>query len=185
MEYKEIIDKIKPELEKVVSFLERELSKIRSGTASISLVEDILVDCFGEKLPLKQLAAITLQGPRQILIQPWDRSYLESIGKAISQSNIGISPISDKDVIRINIPPLTGEFRDNLFKIVSEKQEDARKTVRRWREEIWREVQANFKEGNIREDDKFRAKGDLQKIIDDYNEKIEQLGERKKEEINR
>lgn len=183
MEYKETIDKIKPELDKVITFLERELAKIRSGRASISLVEDIMVDCFGQKTPLKQLGAITLQGPRQILIQPWDKSYLESIEKAIFQSKIGISPVIDKEVIRINLPPLSEEFRKDLLRVLSEKQEEARKTVRRWREEAWGEIQEGFKEGEVREDDKFRAKDELQDLVDKYNEKIEELGERKKKEV--
>ena len=99
--YKEIIQKIKPELEKVVSFLEKELAKIRTGRASPSLVEDIIVDCFGKKFPLKQLAAVSSPEPRQLVIQPWDKSYIESIEKALSDSTLGTAPIVDKDLIRI------------------------------------------------------------------------------------
>ncbi len=183
MEYKEIIDKIKPELEKVISFLERELAKIRTDRVSPSLVEDTVVDCFGQKFPLKQLAAISSPQPRQIVIQPWDRSYIESIEKALSRSSLGVSPIVDKDLIRITLPPLSEEYRKNLLKILSEKQEDARRTIRRWREEVWDDVQEKFKEKEIREDDKFRAKDGLQKLIDEYHEKIEKIGERKKKEI--
>lgn len=183
MEYKEIIEKIRPELEKVIRFLEGELAKIRTGRASPALVEDIKVDCFGQKLPLKQLAAISCPEPKQILIQPWDKSYIEGIEKALSQSSIGASPIVDKEVIRINLPALTEEFRKNLLRVIAEKQEEVRKTIRRWREEAWKEIQEGFKEGKIREDDKFRAKDELQELIDEYNKKIEDLGEKKKREI--
>ena len=183
MEYKEIINKIKSELDKVIGFLDRELAKIRTGRASISLVEDIIADCFGKTFPLKQLGAITLSGPRQILIQPWDKSYLESIEKAIRQAGGGLNPIVDKDAIRINLSPLSEEFRKDLLRVLSEKQEEVRKTIRRWREEAWGEIQRKFKEGEIREDDKFRAKDELQDLIDEYNQKIEELGERKKKEI--
>ena len=183
MEYKEIIEKIRPELEKVIRFLEGEVAKIRTGRASPALVEDIQVDCFGQKLPLKQLAAISCPEPKQILIQPWDKSYIEGIEKALSQSSIGASPIVDKEVIRINLPALTEEFRKNLLRVIAEKQEEVRKTIRRWREEAWKEIQEGFKEGKIREDDKFRAKDELQELIDEYNKKIEDLGEKKKREI--
>jgi ribosome recycling factor len=183
--YKEIIDKIKPELDKTVSFLEREMIKLRTGRASSSLVENIVVDCFGKKFPLKQLAAISLSGPRQILIQPWDKSYVESIEKAILQSGLGlgISPVVDKDVIRISLPLLSEEYRKDLLRVLSEKQEEARKTIRRWREQAWDEIQERFKEGEIREDDKFRAKDELQDLVNEYNKKIEEIGERKKKEI--
>jgi len=181
--YKEIIDKIRPEFDKAINFLERELMKLRTGRASPSLVENIIVDCFGEKFSLKQLAAISLPGSRQILVQPWDKSYIESIEKAILQSGIGMSPVVDKDVIRISLPLLSEEYRKDLLRVLSVKQEEARKTIRRWREEAWREIQERFGAGEIREDDKFRAKDELQDLIDEYNKKIGEIGERKKKEI--
>jgi len=181
--YQETINKVKPEMEKVVIFLEREVSKLRTGRASPSLVEDIVVECFGEKFPLKQLAAISSPEPRQVAIQPWDKSYVEPIQKAISQVGMGLSPVVDKDIIRIFLPTLSEEYRKNLMRLLSEKQEEARKTIRHWREEAWKEVQEKFKEKEIREDDKFRAKEELQKIVDDYHKKIEDLGKRKEKEL--
>jgi len=183
MEYEEIIEKIKPEIEKVISFLERELAKIRTGRASASLVEDIIVECFNQKFPLKQLAAISSPGPKQIVIQPWDKSYIEPIEKAISRSSLGIAPIVDKDLIRISLPPLSDEYRNTLLRVLSEKQEEARKTIRHWRGEAWEEVQEKTKQGEIREDDKFRAKDKLQELMDEYNKKIDEMGDRKKKEI--
>jgi ribosome recycling factor len=183
MEYKQFIDKVKPEMDKTISFLERELAKIRSGRASASLVEDIIVDCFGQKFPLKQLGAISSPEPKQIVIQPWDRSYIEPIEKAISKSSLGIAPILDKDVLRVNLPPLSDDYRKALLRALSEKQEEARKTIRHWRGEVWEQVQELTKTGEVREDDKFRAKDDLQKLIDEYNKKIDELGKRKEKEI--
>lgn len=180
--HKEIINKIKPEMDKVIAFLERELAKLRTGRASPSLVEDLVVDCFGQKFPLKQLAAISCPGPKQILIQPWDKSYIKGIVSALDKRGGG-APIVDKDAVRINLPPLTEEFRKDLLKVVSEKQEESRKTIRRWREEAWNEIQSKSREGEIREDDKFRAKDELQKLIDEYNGKIEEMGEKKKREL--
>lgn len=182
--YKDILEKIKPELEKVINFLERELQKIKTSRASPSLVEDIEVECFGQKFPLKQLAMISIPEPRQILIQPWDTSYIEGILKALEKTGLGAGcPIVDKNLIRINLPPLSEEFRKDLIRLVSEKQEEAKKTVRRWREEAWEEIQEGFREGKIREDDKYKGKDELQELIDEYNEKIEELAEKKKKEI--
>ena len=183
MEHKEIIDKIRPECDKVLAFLEGELAKIRTGRASPSLVEDVVCDCFGQKFPLKQLAAISTPEPKQILIQPWDKSYIEGIVSALEKTGTGASPVVDKDTIRINLSPLTEEYRKTLFKLLSEKQEQARQTVRRWREQAWGEVQEKSRGGEIREDDKFRAKDELQDLVKEYNEKIDGMGEKKKKEI--
>lgn len=182
--YKEIIEKIKPEFEKAIKFFEGELAKVRTSRANPSLVEDVVVDCFGQKFPLKQLAAISTPEPRQILIQPWDKSYIEGIVAALSRTGVGASPIVDKDAVRINLPDLTEEYRKDLAKLLSEKQEQTRQVLRKWREEAWRQIQDGFKEGTVREDDKFRAKDDLQKMIDDYQKKIEDLGEKKNQEIS-
>ena len=181
--YKEIIEKIKPELDKTLEFFSKELSKIRTGQASPALVEDVLIDAFDQKMVLKQLAAITVPDRRQIVIQPWDTSYLEPIEKALQNSQIGISPIVDKDIIRINLPPLTQEFRQMLLKVLGEKAEETKKTLRHWREEAWNEIQDKTRKGEIREDDKFRGKDELQKVIDEYTKKVDELVERKTNEI--
>ncbi len=181
--HKEILNRIKPEMDKVVNFLDRELAKFRTGRASPSLVEDVVVECFGQKFPLKQLSAISIPETRQILIQPWDKSYIEGIVKALSETGIGANPVVDKEAVRINLPPLSEDYRKSLLHLVSEKQEEARRTVRKWREEAWDEIQERFREGKIREDDKFRAKDELQELVDGYNEKIEKMGEKKGKEI--
>lgn len=182
--YKEIIKNIEPELEKVISFLEKELQKIRTGRASPSLVEEVMVDCFGQKFQLSQLAAISIPESKQILIQPWDKSYIKGIIFALEKTGVGANPIVDKDVIRINLPPLSEEYRKNLLKLIAEKQEGARRTIRHWREGAWAEIQGKAKTGEIREDDKFRAKDELQELINEYNDKIEKIGERKNKEIS-
>lgn len=181
--YKEIINKIKPELDKTIAFFDKEMSKIRTGRANPSLVEDVVVDCFGQKFPLKQLAAISTPEPKQILIQPWDKSYVEGIVKALSNTGVGANPIVDREAIRINLPPLSEEYRKELMRLIADKQEEARKTVRRWREESWSQIQEMARSGEVREDDKFRAKDELQKLVDEYGEKIEASGEKKKKEI--
>ena len=181
--YQDIINKIKPEMEKAVSFLDRELAKIRTSRANPFLVEDVIVDCFGQKFPLKQLAAISTPEPKQILIQPWDKSYMEGIVAALERTGVGANPIVDKDIIRITLPPLTEEYRKSLLRIISEKQEETRKTIRHWRDEAWDAIQEGTREGKIREDDKFRGKDELQKLVDEYQEKIEKMGDGKEKEI--
>ncbi|MBL7142107.1 MAG: ribosome recycling factor [Candidatus Pacebacteria bacterium] len=182
--YKTIIQNIKPELDKVIGFLEKEMNKIRTSRATPSLVEDVVVDCFGQKFPLKQLAAISTPEAKQILIQPWDKSYIEGIVSALEKTGIGANPIVDKDAVRINLPPLNEEYRKNLTRTIAEKEEQSRRTIRKWREEVWSEIQDKTKQGEIREDDKFRAKDELQELVDDYNKKIEEMGENKKKEIS-
>jgi len=181
--YKEIIKKIEPELEKVIQFFEGELQKIRTKRASPSLVEDIDVNCFGNKFPLKQLGAISCPQSNQIVIQPWDKSYIEPIEKAISQSGLGMSVAVDKNIIRLNLPLLTEEYRQGLIKNLNEKAEEFRRTIRHWREVAWSGLQEAFREKKITEDDKFRGKDELQKLIDKKNEKIKELVEKKKQEI--
>ncbi len=183
MSYKDFINDAKPEFAKAFKFLEQETAKIRTSRASPALVEDIEVNCFGSKFSLKQLGAISTPQLNQIVIQPWDTSYLELIEKAIAQSGLGMSSAVDKNIIRLNLPLLTEEYRQQLQKTLNEKAEQTKQTIRHWREHAWNEIQDAFKEKKISEDDKFRAKDELQKIIDEYSEKIKNLIERKKKEI--
>jgi len=183
MDYQEIIEKIKPELEKTINYLQGELAKMRTSRPCASLVEDIQVEVFGKKLPLKSLGLITLTENQEVIIQPWDTSYLEPIEKAIFKSPLQITPMIEKDRIRICFPPLSKEARKNLALYLSQKKENARKTVRYWRMKAWKEIQERYRQGEISEDDKYRAKDKLQDLIDEYQEKIEEMVERKKKEI--
>lgn len=183
MSYKEFIDKAKPEFDKAFKFLEGEIAKIRTSRASPALVEDIEVNAFNQKFSLKQLGAISTPQVNQIVIQPWDTSYIEPIEKAISQSGLGMSAVVDKNVIRLNLPTLTEEYRNALAKTLNEKSEQSRQTIRRIREDAWNKIQAAQKAKEISEDDKFRGKDELQKVVDEYNEKIKNLVEKKKNEL--
>ena len=102
----------------------------------------------------------------------------------MQKTGAGANPVVDRDAIRINLPPMTEEYRKDLGRIISEKQEQNRQTIRRWREQAWEEIQEQTRAGKIREDDKFRAKDDLQKLVDEYNKKIEDLGAKKIKEIS-
>lgn len=183
MTYKEFIDAIKPEFEKAIKFLEGEIAKLRTSRASPALVEDVQVNYMGSVLSLKQLAAISCPQPNQIIIQPWDASYIEPIEKAISLSGLGMSAAVDKNVIRLSLPLLTEEYRNGLVKIMNEKAEQSRQTMRHWRDEAWSKIQTAQREKKLTEDDKFKGKEGLQKLIDEYQKKISDLVERKKGEI--
>jgi len=183
MSYKDFIDKVKPEFDKTYKFLEGELAKIRTSRASPALVEDIQVNAFGSMFPIKQLGAISTPSNNQIVIQPWDISYIEPIEKAIAQSGLGMSCAVDKNVIRLNLPMLTEEYRLSLGKILNEKAEQAKQVMRRQREDCWNKIQQAQKDKLISEDDKFRGKDELQKVVDDFQEKIKTLVEKKKNEL--
>ena len=181
--YKEIITQTKPFLEKAIEYFKSEIAKLRIGRATPAMVEDLEIESYGQVMKLKQLANISTPQPRLITIQPWDKGILDVIEKGIAQSSLGLSPVVDGDLIRVNIPPLNEERRKELIKILHERAEEAKISIRHHREEAWREIQEKEKIGEIREDDKFRGKDELQKIIDDYNKKIEDTLKQKESEI--
>lgn len=181
---KEILEKAKAEFERALKFLEGEVAKIRTSRANPSMIEDIKVDILGEKLSLKQIGAISAPQMNQLSIQPWDTSYVEPIERAIHQSGLGLSLSVDKNQIWLTLPQLTQEYRQQLVKILNEKAEAGRESVRKSRDEAWSQIQKAEKEKKISQDDKFRSKTELQKVVDGYNEKIKNVIERKKQEIS-
>ncbi len=179
----EVIKKNEIQFEKALEHLKESLTKLRTGRASASLVEDLTVDYYGAKSPLKQIASITVPEARTIAITPWDRDSLVNIEKAIRESQLNLNPVNDGQVVRINIPALNEERRKELVKVLNQDAENARIAVRKTRENIWEEIQETEKEGKISEDDKFSGKESLQKVVDGYNVKIEELREKKEGEI--
>ena len=179
----ETIQKIKPNLEKSVEKLKQELAGLRIGRATGALVESLIVDYYGTKSPLKQMAAISVPDSRTIVIEPWNHDHLVNIEKAINNSDLGLNPNNDGKVIRLIIPPLTEERRQELVKILHQKTEEARISIRNLREDVWEEIQNLEKNGKISEDDKFQGKDDLQELINEYNEKVKKISEEKEKEI--
>lgn len=180
--YKELIENIKPELDKTIEFLKNEFLKIKTSRATPAMVEDIMVDCYGQKLPIKQLGNISTPQPRLISVQPWDKEILSEMEKAIRE-NSSLNPVVDGEMIRINIPQLSEDQRKEYVKIINEKTEEARISTRLHRERVWKEIQEMERKGEIPEDDKFKAKDDLQEVIDDYNEKIEKMKKNKEQDL--
>ena len=183
MSLKPFIDNVKPEFEKAFKFLEGELAKVRTSRATPALVEDVEVDAFGQKFALKQLAAISSPQSNQLVIQPWDTSYVQPIEQAILKSGLGMSCAVDGSLIRVSLPTLTEEYRHSLVKLLHQKAEESRQTMRHWREDAWNKIQAAQKAKTLTEDDKFKGKEELQKLIDEYAKKVKELVDRKSQEV--
>lgn len=180
--YKKLIDDLKPELEKATIHLKEELMKVKTGRATPVMIEDIEVECYNQKLPLKQLASISAPQSRVLIVQPWDKAILQDIERSIRNKS-GFSPIVDGEIIRINIPTLSEEQRKEYRKIIADKSEETKISIRLQREKVWKLIQDMEKNGELREDDKFRAKDDLQKVIDDYNKKVDEMKKNKESEV--
>lgn len=179
----ELVNKSRSSFEKAIERFKEELSQIRTGRASSALVENLTVEYYGSRSPIKQVASITVPEPRTIMISPWDKDNLVNIEKAIRESQLNLNPMNDGLAVRINIPALTEERRKELVKMLNQKAEESRVSVRKIREEIWSDIQEMEKDGKIGEDDKFQGKDKLQKIVDEYNKKIEEIRESKEKEI--
>ncbi|MBI2039265.1 MAG: ribosome recycling factor [Candidatus Niyogibacteria bacterium] len=171
------------ELKKTKEWFSNELSTLRTGRANPAMVKDVLVDAYGSKMKLEGVASITSQDARTLVIQPWDKSMVGSIETAVRNSNLGLQPVVDKEVIRVILPALTGERREQLMKVVNEKSEEARIASRKARDIVWKDVQTQERDGKISEDEKFRAKDELQKRIDHFNRELDEIAERKRVEI--
>jgi|SRR3989344_1075153 len=183
MSIAELLKQKRPSLDAVLDFYKSDIASIRTGRATSSLVEDIVVDVYGQKMHIKELSTITVPEPKSLLIQPWDKSSVPAIEGAIRKSDLGLSPVVDGQAIRLNIPSLTEERRKEFVKLLKQKSEEAKIKMRRVREEILDKVQSMERAHEIREDDKFKAKEDLQKLIDDYNKKIGELEAKKEAEL--
>ncbi len=166
-----------------VEALQRELSTIRTGRASPALVEQLHVEYYGTPTPLQQLATISVPDPRQLTIQPWDRTQLGAIEKAIQKSDLGLTPNNDGSVIRINLPPLTEERRKDLVKLVHKKTDESKVAVRNVRRDVHDKLRDQEKAKQISEDELKRSTERLQKLTDKYIDELDKVGQAKEHEI--
>lgn len=179
----ENMNNFKQKSDKILERLKSEISGIRTGRATPALVEDLEVDYYGTKTPLHALASISAPEPRQLVIQPWDKNAIQPIEKAIQGSSLGLNPVTDRESIRLSVPSLTEERRKEFVRALGRHIEDARIQVRREREGTLREVDALEKAKEISENEKFRQKNEIQKIVDEINKKIGEMGAAKEKEI--
>ena len=173
----------KLEISKIAEYLGKEYSQLNIGRASPMILDGVSVESYGSRIPLKNIASVSIEDPKTLRIIPWDKNQVKEIEKAIVSSNLGLSVAIDGSGIRVIFPQLTTETRQTLVKVLKEKLEEGRITVRKERERIWDEVQKLEKEGKMTEDEKFRAKEDLQKVIDEINKNLENLFEKKEKEV--
>ncbi len=177
-----ILDIAEEKMEKAVSYLRDELTKLRAGKASPHMLDGITVDYYGANTPLNQVSNINTPDPRSITVQPWEKSMLEPIEKAILHANLGFNPVNNGEILRIVVPALTEERRKNLVKQVRMEGENARVSIRNARREANDELKKMQKEG-LPEDMEKRAEQDVQKLTDSYSQKIDELLQKKEEDI--
>ena len=178
------ISNYKQEFDKTVEYLRHDISGLRTGRASTAMVEDISVEAYGTRQPLKATASINVSDAKTLVIEPWDKGLLAAVEKGIRESDLGINPVNDGRVIRLCLPELTTERRAELTKVLHQKLENARISVRKVREEAREEIKMEEEGKVIGEDEKFRLQEEIEKLVKDYNEKVKEVGEKKEAEIN-
>jgi len=168
---------------RAIEAMERDFATVRTGRASTSLVERLLIDYYGAPTPLNQVASISVPEAHQIVIQPWDRGVLGAIEKAIQKSDIGLVPNVDGTVVRLNIPPLTEERRRDLVKVVHKRMEEARVEVRNQRREATDEVRRSERDGELGTDEARREQERIEKVTHHWVEEVDRVGKAKEQEI--
>lgn len=168
---------------KTLDALQRELAGIRTGRASPGLIERLEVDYYGTPTPLNQVAGISAPEPRLLVVQPWDRSAMSAIEKAIRSSDLGLNPTNDGQVIRIAIPPLTEERRKALVRVVRQKVEESRVAIRNIRRDALAQVKEMLQEKLIGEDDERRAEQQVQELTNRYINEADKIGKNKEAEV--
>jgi ribosome recycling factor len=164
-------------------WLSREYQGLRTGRAAPAILDGISVQAYGSMMPLKQVATIGIEDARSLRVQAFDPGIIKDIERAITQADLGLGIGSDAAGVRVTFPELTGERREQLIKLAKAKLEDARTTVRLARDETWKDIQDQEKEGTLTEDDKFRLKEEMQKKVDDANAELEKLFDKKETEM--
>jgi len=179
----ETAKEIDARMQKTIDSLKREFASVRAGRASPALLERVMVDYFGNPTPLNQLAQITIPEPRLLVVQPWDRSIVADVERALLKADLGMTPTSDGQVLRLVLPQPTEERRRDLVRQVHRKAEDERVAIRNLRREAMDRVHKLKKDGEISEDDASRAEEDIQKVTDQRIKEIDQAVAMKEKEI--
>jgi len=178
-----VIKDAKTRMKKAIENLEKEFSKLRTGRASTSLVEDLQVDYYGTPTPLNQIASISIPDSRTIAIQPWDKNAFSDVEKAIMKSDLGLTPVNDGKLIRINIPALTEERRKDLVKMAKKMTEDSKIAIRNIRRDANDALKGMKNDKKLTEDELHRGEGEVQKLTDEYVKKSDEVLADKEKEI--
>lgn len=174
---------LKTKSKDIVDWLGKELSVIRTGRATPVILDFVQVEAYGSKMSIKELANILVEDAKTVRIEPWDASVGKNIEKAISSSNLGLSVAPFEKGLRIIFPELTAERREQFIKVVGGQLEEAKVSLRTLRDKTWKSIEEKEKAGGMGEDDKFRLKDEMQKIIDESGRKLEEAAEKKEKEI--
>ena len=170
-------------LKKIEEFLGKEYSQLSTGRASPMVLDGVSIESYGAYQPIKNLASVSIEDSKTLRIAPWDKNQIKAIEKAILVADLGLSVATDESGIRVIFPQLTTETRQKLVKVLKEKLEEARITVRRERGNVWEEIQKLEKDGKMTEDEKLHGKDELQKVIDEINKSLEIIFEKKEKEV--
>jgi ribosome recycling factor len=179
----EILSELRQKMEKTVEALKKDLNKIRTGRASIALLDGIKVNAYETQMPLDQVAALSVPESRLITIKPWDQSIIGEIEKSILKSELGLTPMNDGKLIRISIPPLTEERRKELAKMAKKMAEEAKISIRNHRREANEMFKELKNEKEISEDEMYKSQDQTQKITDDFTKKVDEITSEKEKEI--
>ncbi len=177
------ISQAREHMDKALDAMRREFSTVRTGKASPALLDTVRVDAYGSKMPLNQVANVSAPEPRLLIVQPWDKSLMAVVEKAIKAAELGLNPANDGNIIRVPVPALTEERRRDMVKLLHKLAEEGRVAVRHARQEGNKEIKHRESEGAISEDDARREMEQVQKLTDDYIHKIEQLLKAKEAEV--
>ncbi|MFC2112220.1 ribosome recycling factor [Bacteroidota bacterium] len=177
-----VLDETRQKMDKSITHLEDQLTKIRAGKASVHIVDGIMVDYYGVMTPLNQVSNVGTPDPKTVMIQPWDKNMIDPIERAIMQANIGITPENNGEIIRLGIPPLTEERRRDLVKQVKQEGEDTKIGIRNARREANDELRSLQKDG-LPEDEQKNGEAEVQKIHDEFIEKVEKDLQLKEDDI--
>jgi len=170
--------------EEVIHWLEREFASIRTGRATPMLLDLVLVESYGARVPIQQIGSVSVEDPRTLRISVWDQSVVKSVEKAITEADLGISVVADSSGLRVIFPELTSDRRTQLLKIAKSKLEEARVSLRGARDEAIKEIDKLEKANEMSQDEKFSAKETIQKHIDAFNNSLGELLDAKEKEIN-
>jgi len=174
---------LKEKTKEINNWLKKEFSKLRTGSASIALLDDIKIENYGSLSPLNQVANLAVEDARTIRISPWDSTQIPEIEKTLRNASLGVAVMADSQGVRISFPQLTGESRQALIKTAKDKLEKAKISLRIERDKIWEDIQAQEKLNEISQDDKFQLKEEMQKIIDNASQELTEIFNKKEKEI--
>jgi ribosome recycling factor len=170
--------------DEALNWLQKEFSGIRAGRSNPSILDGVQVESYGSRVPINQVAGITVEDARTIRIKPWDASVVKNIDVAIRESNLGLSVAVDGEGLRVSFPELTADRRIGLIKLSKQKLEEARITLRGEREKVLKDLDKQEKDGEMSKDEKQRYRDELQKLVDDTNRKFDDLAAKKEKEIS-